>query len=49
MFAQTELELPTRTVYKWKDGHILGSGVVVGFTPEGAFELVNTYPLSGAE
>lgn len=49
LFAQTDLELPMRTVYQWKDGHILGSNVVVGFDADGAFELVETYNLSGGE
>lgn len=46
LFAQKDLELPLRTVYSWKDGHILGSNVVVGFTPTGAFEEVKSYKLT---
>lgn len=49
LFAQKDVELPMRTVYKWDSGHILGSNVVVGFTPEGAFEQVATYNLTGEE
>lgn len=49
LFAQKDLELPMRTVYSWEAGHILGSNVVVGFTPDGAFEQVQTYNLSGGE
>ena len=43
LFAQSNLELPMRTVNKWKDGHILGTNVVVGFTPEGTFRQVQTF------
>lgn len=43
LFAQSNLELPMRTINKWKDGHILGTNVVVGFTPEGAFRQVQTF------
>lgn len=49
LFAQKDVELPMRTVYEWKDGHILGSNVVVGFTPEGAFEQVGSYNLTDGE
>lgn len=49
LFAQKDVELPMRTVFEWKDGHILGSNVVVGFTADGAFEQVSSYNLSGGE
>ncbi len=49
LFAQKDLELPMRTVGSWEDRHILGTNVVVGFTPEGAFTQVKTYNLTGGK
>ncbi|WP_422758524.1 ABC transporter substrate-binding protein [Paenarthrobacter sp. C1] len=49
LLSQENLELPMRTVNSWKDRHILGTNVVVGFTPEGEFMQVKTYNLTGGK
>jgi branched-chain amino acid transport system substrate-binding protein len=43
LFAQRDLQVPLKEIGKWQDGHIVGSTVIIGFTPDGKFEKVATY------
>jgi len=41
--AEKDLQLPGAVLHSWRDGYALWNGVVVGFTPSGAFTKVKEY------
>jgi branched-chain amino acid transport system substrate-binding protein len=42
--AETDLQLPGGILHGWRNGYAVWNGVVVGFTPSGAFTKVTEYP-----
>lgn len=44
LFAQKNHKVPMKTIARWESGHIIGSTVIIGFTPEGKFRKVVAYP-----
>lgn len=43
LLAQRDLTVPLKTIFEWKDQHIVGSTVIIGFTDSGEFQLVASY------
>ncbi len=44
--AEKNLQLPGAVLHGWRDGYAVWNGVVVGFTPSGAFTKVTEYQSS---
>ena len=43
LLGQKDLTVPMKTIFEWKDQHIVGSTVVIGFTDSGEFKLAASY------
>lgn len=43
LLGQKNLTVPLKTITEWKDQHIVGSTVVIGFTDAGEFKLAASY------